>query len=169
MQSEVLCSRMLASSVNQLRRFRALFSLMLVLVMLMGELPPHVFALSSGDLTFTLVTPFLSLDSNNSCSAGPNASYIEVLVTNPVGGTGSLSNLTANLSAFTGAAGVTLDTGESATRYIGTLADGASFPMYFYVNYLCQSGSPAANTSTFTTTVSDGVTPALTSGTLTLT
>src|SRR5690242_2831107 len=67
--------------------------------MLASTTPPYVFALSSGDVTFSLITPFLSQDSNNSCAAGPKASYIEVLVTNPAGGTGALSNLTANLSA----------------------------------------------------------------------
>jgi uncharacterized repeat protein (TIGR01451 family) len=142
----------------------------LTVALLASVTPPHVFALSSGDLTFTLVTPFLSQDSNNSCAAGPKASYIEVLVTNPAGGTGALTNLTANLSAFAGSAGVTLDSGESPTRFIGSLADGASFPLYFYVNYPCQSGSnPPGITSTFTTTVSDGVTASLTSSTLTVT
>jgi uncharacterized repeat protein (TIGR01451 family) len=142
----------------------------LTAALLASTTPPHAFALSAGDVTFTLVTPFLAQDSNNSCAAGPKASYIEVLVANPAGGTGTLNNLTANLSAFAGAAGVSLDAGESATRYIGVLADGASFPLYFYVNYPCQAGSnPPAITSTFTATVSDGVTPSLTSGTLTLT
>jgi len=144
--------------------------MLLALIMLAAPFPRYAFALSSGDLTFTLVTPFLAQDSNNSCAAGPKASYIEILVTNPAGGTGSLSNLTANLSAFAGAAGVTLDSGESGTRYIGTLADGAKFPLYFYVNYPCQAGSnPPAITSTFTVTVSDGVTASLVSGTQTLT
>ena len=91
----------------------------LMATMLASTSPSRVFALSAGDLTFSLITPFLAQDSNDSCVAGPKASYIEVLVTNPVGGTGALSNLTADLSAFAGAAGVTLDAGESATRYIG--------------------------------------------------
>src|SRR5512138_1176880 len=142
----------------------------LTATMLASTTPPRAFALSAGDLTFTLVTPFLSQDSNNSCAAGPKASYIEVLVTNPAGGTGTLTNLAASLSAFAGAAGVTLDSGETATRYIGALADGASFPLYFYVNYPCQLGSnPPGITSTFTVAVSDGVTAPLTSSTLTLT
>src|SRR5215207_5073465 len=142
----------------------------LMATMLASTSPSRVFALSAGDLTFSLITPFLSQDSNNSCVAGPKASYIEVLVTNPAGGTGALTNLTASLSTFAGAAGVTLDAGESATRYIGNLADGASFPLYFYVNYPCQAGSnPPEITSTFTVMVSDGVTASLISGTQTLT
>jgi hypothetical protein len=149
---------------------RAVLSWMLVLLLLSATLPQHVFALSAGDLTFTLVTPFLPQDSNSSCTAGPKAIYIELLVTNPAGGTGALNNLTANLSVFSGAAGVTLDTDESPTRYIGTLADGASFPLYFYVNYSCQAGSnPPAISSTFTLTIDDNVTTPLPSGTLTLT
>ena len=134
MQPPAFCPRTHLSRAHQAQHVSALCTLALVLIMLVGMFPPHVFALSSGDVTFTLVTPFLAQDSNNSCAAGPKASYIEVLVTNPAGGTGTLSNLTANLSAFAGAAGVTLDSGESATRYIGTLADGATFPLYFYVN-----------------------------------
>src|SRR5215208_455891 len=79
---------------------RALLSWMLVLLLLAATLPQHVFALSTGDLTFTLVTPFLPVDSNSPCSAGPKAIYIEVLVTNPAGGVGALNNLTANLNPF---------------------------------------------------------------------
>jgi uncharacterized repeat protein (TIGR01451 family) len=149
---------------------QALLALVLVLGMLAADTPPNVYALNAGDLTFTLVTPVLPQDSNDSCAAGPKAIYIEVLVTNPVGGVGTLTNLTANISAFAGAAGVTLDAGESTTRYIGPLTDGASFPMYFFVNYPCQAGSnPPPISSTFTATVSDGLTAPLTSGTLTLT
>jgi uncharacterized repeat protein (TIGR01451 family) len=148
----------------------SILAFVLILVMLASSAPPHVFALSSGDLTFTLVTPYLAQDSNNSCNAGPKASYIEVLVTNPAGGTGTITNLAATLSAFAGAAGVTLDANETTSRYIGTLADGAAFPLYFYVNYPCQAGSnPPGISSTFAVTVSDGVTTALTSNTLTVT
>src|SRR5215207_7175252 len=152
------------------RWMHVLLVFFLTATMLASTTPSRTFALSSGDLTFTLVTPFLAQDSNNSCVAGPKASYIEVLVTNPAGGTGALSNLTANLSAFAGAAGATLDSGESATRYIGTLADGATFPLYFYVNYPCQAGSnPPGISSTFTVTIDDNATAPLTSGTQTLT
>ncbi|KAB8140884.1 DUF11 domain-containing protein [Chloroflexia bacterium SDU3-3] len=152
------------------RRFSGWLRWVMVAFLWSLFIPQSVFALSSGDLTFTLVTPYLTQDSNNSCAAGPKAMYIEVLVTNPAGGTGAITNLTANLSAFAGAAGVVLDSGESSSRYIGTLADGASFPLYFYVNYPCQAGSnPPALTSAFTVTVNDGVTAALTSSTLTLT
>jgi uncharacterized repeat protein (TIGR01451 family) len=143
---------------------------MLLLCLVSSATPPNIYAINAGDLTFTLITPYLAQDSNDSCAAGPKAMYIQVRVANPAGGTGTLTNLTANLSAFSGSAGVTLDLGELATRYIGTLADGASFPLYFYVNYPCQAGSnPPGISSTFTITVSDGVTASLTSGSLTLT
>ncbi|HEU5087875.1 MAG TPA: hypothetical protein VFT99_10530, partial [Roseiflexaceae bacterium] len=71
-------------------RLVPLFRLVLVCMLLAAAVPRHVFALSSGDLTFTLITPYMAQDSNDSCNAGPKAMYIEVLVTNPLGGAGTL-------------------------------------------------------------------------------
>src|SRR6266545_5056816 len=131
-------------------------------------------------LTFTRVTPFATLDSNNSCVDGPNAIYLQVNVTNTSGST--LSNLTATFNGFTnpvfgGSWSVTpvaqfqLDAEEVATRQIPTIANGATVRLYWFINYPCWSGggAPPAMTATFTITASDGVTSPQTSGTLDVT
>src|SRR4051812_45785288 len=88
---------------------RVIVVFVLTVTMLASTTPPHVFALSAGDVTFSLVTPFLAKDSNTSWAAGPRASYIQVRVTNPPGGAGALPNLTPRLCFFAGSAGVPLD------------------------------------------------------------
>lgn len=130
------------------------------------------YAIGPGDVTFTAITPFAAQDSNNSCGpSGPRAMYLQVNVTNPVGGSaGNLANLTATISGFTGPAGVTLDAEESPTRYIGTLADGATTQLYYYINYLCQAGSnPPSISSTYTVSISDAIPSTVTSGALSIT
>jgi uncharacterized repeat protein (TIGR01451 family) len=131
-------------------------------------------------LTFTRVTPFATLDSNNSCASGPNAVYLQVNVTNTSGST--LSNLTATFNGFTnpvfgGSWSITpvaqfqLDAEETATRTIPTIANGATVRLYWFINYPCWGGggAPPAKTATFTLTVSDGVTAPQTSGALDIT
>lgn len=130
--------------------------------------PTQVMALSAGQISFSLITPFMLQDSNNSCVQGPKAMYIQIDVTNTSGTT--LTNLSANINAFAGAAGVTLDSEESPTRYIGTLAPGGVAHLYYYINYACQAGSnPPPLSSTFTVTISDSQPGTVTSPTLTVT
>src|SRR5215470_7401293 len=104
--------------------------ILVVLMLWLSVIPASVHAITG--LTFTVITPYAVLDANNCATQGPRAMYIQVDVTNNSGGT--LSNLTATFDGFS-AAGFTLDTGESPTRYIGTLANGATFPLYYYINY----------------------------------
>ncbi|MFL6194240.1 MAG: hypothetical protein ACJ75H_08720, partial [Thermoanaerobaculia bacterium] len=131
-------------------------------------------------LTFTRVSPFATLDSNNSCTAGPNAMYMQVNVTNTSGST--LNNLTATFNGFTNpvfggswslapVAQFQLDAEEVTTRSIPTIANGATVRLYYYINYPCWSGggAPPVKTATYTLTVSDGVTASQTSGALDIT
>lgn len=119
------------------------------------------------NVTITQITPFLTQDSNNSCAAGPKAIFLQVDVKNI--SASPLTNLSASISSFAGTAGVTLASGESATRYIGTLAASATAHLFWYINYPCQAGSnPPPLTSTYTVAVTDNSGPT-TSGTLTLT
>ena len=122
-------------------------------------LPQAVFGLSAGQVSVTLITPFMSLDSNNPCVQGPSAGFMQVNVTNTSGVT--LTGVSATLSAFNNSNFV-LDTGESPTRYIGTLPAGATARRFYFVTYVCTTGA----TSTFTVTVSDSNPGTVTSGTL---
>ena len=125
-------------------------------------------------LTITAITPYATLDSNSSCTDGPRSMFIQVRVTNTSGGT--LNNLTATLDFATSTPGGShtgnwqLDSGESPTRYIGTLAAGASANLYYFVNYPCESvgGVPPEITKNYSMTVSNGTAPDVTQA-LTLT
>ena len=126
-------------------------------------------------ISISTITPYVTLDSNNSCNAGPTAMYQQIQVTNSSGST--LTDLTVTHSGFTnptlGGSWVgtfALDPGESTTRTISTLADGETANLYYFVNYPCYTGSnPPAKTATYTIKVSDGTAPDVTSGTLNLT
>jgi LPXTG-site transpeptidase (sortase) family protein len=120
------------------------------------------------------LTPFVTLDSNNSCGSGPRAQYIQATVTNNSGGT--LSNLVATINFPTTAGGGSytgnwsLDSGEITTRYIGTLANGAKANLYYFVNYPCENagGQPAPITKNYSIVISNGIAPDVTQN-LTLT
>jgi uncharacterized repeat protein (TIGR01451 family) len=147
-------------------------ALLLSVFTLQAFRPSPTQAIGAGDVTFTAITPFAVQDSNGSClGQGPRAMYLQVNVTNPAGGSaGTLTNLTATISAFTGALAVTQDAEESATRYIGTLADGATTQQYYYINYACQAGSnPPAISSTYTVSIADAIPSTVTSGSLSIT
>jgi len=101
-------------------------------------------ALSGGQVSVSAVTTIAAVDSNNCAGgAGPHAMFLQVRVTNTSGG--ALSGLTATLNGFPASAPVppspptafTLDLGETTSRSIGTLANGASASLYWYVNYPC--------------------------------
>ncbi len=125
------------------RRFISVPRLFLLVILLTGIFgqPQHVKALAG--ITVTAITPYVTLDSNNSCAAGPRAEYIQVQVTNTSGGT--LNNLSATINFPTTTPGGSytgtwqLDAEEFPSRYIGTLAAGASTNLYFYVNYPCEN------------------------------
>jgi uncharacterized repeat protein (TIGR01451 family) len=105
------------------------------------------FALSAGAVSITPVTDtLLVLDSNSPCS-GPRAAYIGFKVTNTSGGT--LNNLEVTLSNF--ATGFALSGGQVAKQFIGTLANGASDAVYWYVSYPCVMNS----INNFSVTVND--------------
>jgi uncharacterized repeat protein (TIGR01451 family) len=126
--------------------------------------PSSAHALTSG-VTITSITPFAALDSNNSCLQGPRAMYLQVNVTNTTSGT--LTGLSANINSFSNSS-FTLDSGESATRYIGSLAAGQTTSLYWYVNYPCTSNSTFPTTN-YTVTLSDSTPGTVTSSTFTLT
>ena len=162
-----LIGRLLGLAQRRQRSFSLLLILSLALGVMAGR-PAGTQAVSG--LTFTAVTPFAALDSNTPCAAGPRSMYVQVNVTNNSGST--LNNLTATLNGIAvnadplnpSATLFLLDNGEVTTRYIGTLANGATFPLYYFVNYPCTIGASI----NYTVTVSDGVTTPQTSGTLTL-
>lgn len=109
-------------------------------------------ALTAGDITILWGTPYAVLDSNKPDTDGPLAMYIELEFTNPTGGTGTLYDVSATLSAFSNTA-FTLDAGESATRYLGTLTEGQTIHQWWFVNYPFTIGA----TTTFTVTLSDSL------------
>src|SRR5438128_677130 len=98
-------------------------SLALLLVLLSAVAPSPAYALSSGQVAITAITPFAALDSNNCGAAGPRAMHVQVDVENTSGGT--LSNLSANISSLSGS-GFAFGSGESTYRYVGTLANAAT-------------------------------------------
>jgi uncharacterized repeat protein (TIGR01451 family) len=125
---------------------------------------PRAQAISSGDVTFTMLsgdsatnTQLLVVDNqetNCNGGTGPQAAYLGYRITNPAGGTGGLTGLTATLSAFDTVAGFNLAGGQPATLSIGTLADGETIDLYWYVQYPCTRPT----SDTLTLTVTQGVT-----------
>jgi uncharacterized repeat protein (TIGR01451 family) len=128
---------------------------------------PSAHALTSG-VTVTSITPYAALDHNNSCSIGPRGMYLQVNVQNTTGAT--LTGLSANISSFSDSS-FTLDSGESATRYIGNLSANQTTSLYWYVNYPCNSGTFTGSgpTTNYTVTLSDSTPGTITSSTFTLT
>ena len=112
---------------------RALFAVLAALAMLL--LAP-VTARAGGTrlpLPLTVVQvsdTALTLDSN-SPTTGPRAQYVAYRITNtsPL----AVSNLSATIAGFAG--GITLQSGQSATQYVGTLAAGASETLFWFVSY----------------------------------
>jgi uncharacterized protein (UPF0333 family) len=90
--------------------------------------------------------------------------YLQVNVTNPPGGAGTLSEVYVDFDGFSDAT-FNLAAGESATRYLGTLADGEAASLFWYVDYPCTIGT----TTTYTVTVSDSNPGTVTSSPFTLT
>ncbi|MFN8526368.1 MAG: hypothetical protein U0821_24985 [Chloroflexota bacterium] len=126
------------------------------------------YALSGGDVTFTLVTPFAAIDSNQCESAGPKAMYVQINLTNNTGS--QLNNLTATIN-LTDDGDYSLDATELSSKFVGSIAAGATKPVFWFVNYTLESGDCGPNTppnKTFTVTLTEGIAP-ITSGTLTLT
>ena len=119
-------------------------------------------------VTVTSITPYVTLDSNGSCTDGPRAMYMQAKVTNTSGGT--LNNLVATVNFTTTTPGGSytgswaLDTGQSTTFYIGTLANNATYNVFFYITYPCESvgGQPAAISKNYSIVVSNGVAPDIT-------
>ncbi len=131
--------------------FMVLGASLLIVVFALGLIPPStVQALGAGDVTLVWGTPFAALDSNKPCTTGPQAMYIQIDITNPLGGTGTLYGVSMTLSGFNN--GFALDTGESATRYIGTILDGATKHIWYFVTYPCD---PIGLSTNITATVSD--------------
>ncbi len=159
--------------LSNLFRAAVIFVALLILSTIFFHPTDDVSALSG--ITISTITPYVTLDSNDSCDSGPDAMYQQIQVTNSSGST--LTDLTVTHSGFTqpdltGFTGTfTLDSGESTTRTIPTLANGATANVYYFVNYPCYSGSnPPAKSATYTITVSqDGNPPDVTSGSLSLT
>jgi hypothetical protein len=89
--------------------------------------------------------------------------FLEVQVKNTSGGT--LSNLLATINAFSNSS-FTLDSGESSSRLIGTLANGATASLYWFINYPCNL--PTIDTTTYTVTASDSNPGTVTSSSFTL-
>jgi hypothetical protein len=132
---------------------RALFTAVVIAIALLARFDV-CFGLNTGDVTITAITPFAAIDSNNCSAAGPHAMYVQVNVTNNTAA--SLSNVQAVVSGFGSSAAsppspptaFTLDYGESASRFVGTLSAGSTTALYWYVNYPCTAGSSISYTVT---------------------
>lgn len=147
--------------IEWLRHLPIAWMLGVLLVLGLGSAAP-VAALGSGDVSITLVTGGeLVSDSNNCFTQGPQAVYVGFRITNTSGGT--LNHVQATLSGFV--SGFGLAGNQPATQTIGTLANGSSDTLYWYVYYPCYSASPHSNT--LTVTVSDGAGSAVGTGTIT--
>ena len=143
---------------------RALFLLVVFLATLAGALifPASTDALG-GSASFKGVTPFATLDSNNAVASGPHAMYLQVNVTNTSGTT--MTNLSATFNGFVNTAVASLGTGESTSRYLGTLAPNAVAKLYWYVTYTTTIGA----STNYSVTLSDANPGTIGSGPLTLT
>ena len=96
----------------------------------------NAFALNAGAVSITMETsPLLVLDSNSPC-VGPQSAYVAFKVTNTSGAT--LNNLEITLGNF--GASFVLAGGQAAKQYIGTLANGASDVVYWFISYPCTIG-----------------------------
>jgi uncharacterized repeat protein (TIGR01451 family) len=114
-------------------------------------------ALTSGQVSVTLQSdPLLVLDSSQPCTTGPHAAYVVVAVTNTSGGT--LNVLSASLIGFD--PGFGLAAGQAETQAIGSLANGASAQVAWYVTYPCTAGL----SDTFNVFVADANPGTVTSG-----
>jgi uncharacterized repeat protein (TIGR01451 family) len=92
------------------------------------------YALNASAVSITGITPFAALDSNNSCTAGPRAMFVQVNVKNI--SAAALTGISTKLGGFTNAQ-FALASGEQTDRYIGVLAAGATASLFWYVDYPC--------------------------------
>jgi uncharacterized repeat protein (TIGR01451 family) len=120
------------------------------------------YALSSGEVSISGITPYAALDSNNACTQGPRAMFMQANVKNTSAAT--LAGLSASFGGFTSTA-FALAGGESAYRYIGALAPNATASLFWHINYTCTIGVSA----NYTVSVADSRAGIVTSGPLTLT
>jgi uncharacterized repeat protein (TIGR01451 family) len=118
-------------------------------------LPTAAHAVTSGQVQVTAITPFAAIDSNNACTEGPTAMYVQVNVKNTSSTT--LTNLSANINTFTNSK-FKLKTGELPDRFIGNLAPNATASLYWFVSY-CESGNADAQATNYSVTLTDGVGP----------
>lgn len=129
----------------------------LVTVFLMNSAPGY--ALTAGEVSVTGITPFAAVDSNNGCAIGPRAMFVQANVRNTT--LAPLAAVSASFGGFTSTA-FALAPGETASRYIGTLAPNATASLFWFVNYTCTIGIP----STYTVIVADSRPGTVTSGLL---
>ncbi|MDX9955455.1 MAG: hypothetical protein RBT75_15255 [Anaerolineae bacterium] len=93
------------------------------------------------DITFTVLSGSAAWMDSKACAdppVGPRALWLEIAVTN-TNSTETLTGVTATLSGFTSG---DYDLTADPQRYVGTLAPGASFHGYWFVDYsqVCQIG-----------------------------
>jgi hypothetical protein len=93
--------------------------------------------ITGNDAGDTSTTPLhhqkLIVDSNNCGSQGPQGAYVGFQITNDSGS--ELTGLEATLGGFD--SGFALSGGQIATQPIGTLANGASSVVYWFISYPC--------------------------------
>jgi trimeric autotransporter adhesin len=117
--------------------------------------PTTAHAVTSAQVQITAVTPFALVDSNNACTQGPTAMYVQVNVKNT--SLTTLTNLSANINTFTDSK-FKLSTGELPDRFIGNLAPNATASLYWFVSY-CHSGNTTGQFTNYSVTLSDSVSP----------
>jgi trimeric autotransporter adhesin len=118
-------------------------------------LPTPAHAVTSAQVQITAVTPFALVDSNNACTQGPTAMYVQVNVKNT--SLTPLTNLSANINTFTNSK-FKLSTGELPDRFIGSLAPNATASLYWFVSY-CHSGNATGQVTNYSVILSDSVSP----------
>jgi uncharacterized repeat protein (TIGR01451 family) len=133
--------------------------------------------LSSGQVSIRLASgPKFVSDSNN-CSGGdgPHAAYVAYAITNTSGST--RTGVVATLNGFGAQPGsipnppasFTLAGGQAQTQLLGTLANGETRHVYWYVAYPCHGASPSSVSASVTIGDSSAGTVTSSSSTLTST
>ncbi len=84
-------------------------------------------------------SPYFILDSNKPCVDGPTAAYVSIRVTN-TGGT-ALTNVSLKMDSFTLSTAFRLLSPSDSSHYIGTLAPGASYVGFYFIQLACTNNT----------------------------
>ena len=107
-----------------------------------------MFAQGSATLTVTLSSQqTLWLDSNKCNAQGPRGAWLSFIIKNT--GTAAASNVSVVFAGFTGANASFFSAPSDLARSYGTIAAGAQYPAYFYVDYSVVCNNPHSGGTTY--------------------